>query len=261
MITLPPEFINAVTAHFVYDSLRQFFRGTKTRRLLKTILSDGEIALLVPSIAQREFYIPIVATSSSIPQNIPLMPFSEAIAISMMFTALGSVFSRKRVKLESASGSQLTGHIIAIGGPSVNEATHALLNNQKLSCHLCIHYPEHYVTDGFRQKEYRAEMVGDQIINDYGFVLIGRNPYHPTYMAIVLMGVWAHGTNSAVQAFLGLPGIEKKTKDRKERYYDSIRSDIEKVRKGDAHCVTIISHSRVLGLLTGEPTIVDCRVE
>src|SRR6202035_1236390 len=259
MITLPPELINAVTAHFIYDSLKRFFRERKTRRLLRAILSDGEIAVLVPSITQKEFYIPIVGTCSSIPRNIPLMPFSEAIAISLMFTALRSVFSGKRLRLESATSADFAGHVIAIGGPSVNEATHALLNNQKLSCHLSIHYPEHYVTDGFRQREFRSEMVGGQIIDDYGFVIIGRNPYHPAYMAIVLMGVWANGTNSAVQAFLGLPRLEKKRKNGNERNYDLVRSDIERVRKGDANCVTIISRSRVLGLLTGEPAIVDCR--
>jgi len=239
------------------DALRRYRVWRSSVNVLKSLLRSAPVTILVPSIQQSDFFIPTVAKRSPIPTNVPLLPFPEAIAISKLFGVLARRLKPENVRLLPAAAEVTDGHLIAIGGPSVNAATHRLLETHRLSKSLSIVYPDHYVNDSTLNRQYRVDLVNGNISNDYGFLVVGRNPFSPMHVAIVCMGVWAHGTNAAVQCLLSISAVA----ERKDSNGVAVRQHLKNLQRGGNQAVTVISESKALGLSTGIPAILDVRIE
>lgn len=233
----------------------------KNIKIFNIMLKKGDIILVVPNIIMKEFYIPIVDSTSRLPKNVHLLPFAESTGISILFGSLNKIYPKKQIKIiPSYNFSEYRSHLLVMGGPSVNEVTHELLNIQHICKTIEIIYPDHYVKDSLRDKIYKSIEKDEGIIDDYGFLIISRNPFSPDYFVVIFMGVWAHGTNSAIQTFLRL--YQKKIKNElKRKNLPDIQTVLKMLQKGEVQTLTAISHSKIIGLITGEPEIIDIRIE
>jgi hypothetical protein len=66
-------------------------------------------------------------------------------------------------------------------------------------------YPEHYAVDGADGKRYDAELVppapeNGSIVKDYGFIIVGPNPYDKQKTVCLAFGIWPPGTKAALDA-------------------------------------------------------------
>lgn len=118
-------------------------------------------------------------------------------------------------------------NFFTVGGPTVNDMTRDLVavwddsktsveqayhfeKGNTLDGKLVIHYPAHYVEDfgqsngevpGPKVYKPKTDETG-RILNDFGFIIIGPNPYDHTKMVCALYGVWPQGTQAAVRALV-----------------------------------------------------------
>jgi hypothetical protein len=107
-------------------------------------------------------------------------------------------------------------------------------------------YPDHYAVDSADGKSYRADEQNGQITKDYGFILIGPNPYDTQKTVCLAFGIWPYGTKAALETLT---------------HPDSTsllgREFISKV-KGHKGVLAIVE-TKVTGLQQGRPTFVKVR--
>jgi hypothetical protein len=209
-----------------------------------------DIHIVFPSFNVKQFDIDIVKKKSRIPSNIFLIPLAESLGISQLIQVFERVYRGKRVILHSSNSfAFLTEDFVTIGGPSINRITDLLLNHHNLDCSLRITYPDHYVEDQCDGETYAVQELNGEINNDFGFIIISKNPFNPKAVVFVLYGVWAHGTNSAIQTLTRLI-IDKQQTPSVRRLVDRLDAQGE---------VTIVSESKIYGFTTGVPDIIKIR--
>jgi hypothetical protein len=169
--------------------LYAFFKHAKT------------IQLIVPQFHTPEFVVDDDGTTAMIPPNVPVMPMAEGGSIVQLVGALHSIGCRN-VRLVDQEHYHDEGHgtvTISVGGPSVNRVSARLLSQNAPDFHLS--YPEHVATYG--TTTFTPKRGGDNSLeDDYGFIAIGTTPKRGK--CLVLLGVWAPGTQAATEAFLNV---------------------------------------------------------
>ncbi|HEV8490963.1 MAG TPA: hypothetical protein VGR76_01780, partial [Candidatus Angelobacter sp.] len=71
-----------------------------------------------------------------------------------------------------------------------------------------IHYPSHYAEDygqidektGHAPKLYAPDIANRRITHDFGFIVIGPNPFDRSRTVCALYGIWPQGTQAAIRA-------------------------------------------------------------
>jgi hypothetical protein len=209
-----------------------------------------EIHVVFPSFNVKQFEIEIVKKKSRIPGNIFLIPLAESLGISRLIQVFEKVYRGKKVILHSSdSFGFLTEDFVTIGGPSINRITDLLLNQHNLDCSLKIIYPDHYVEDQCDAETYRVQELNGEIKNDFGFTIISKNPFNPKAVVFILYGVWAHGTNSAIQTLTNVI-IDKQQTPSVRRLVDRLDAQGE---------VVLVTESKIHGFTTGVPNIIKIR--
>lgn len=160
-----------------------------------------EIQVVVPQFHTPEFVVDDNGSTAVIPPNVPVMPMAEGGSIVQLVGALHSIGCRK-VRLVDQEHYHDEGQgtvTISVGGPSVNKVSAHLLSRNAPEFNIA--YPEHVATYGTTTFSPRRG-ADDSLEDDYGFIAIGTTPKQAK--CLVLLGVWAPGTQAATEAFLGV---------------------------------------------------------
>ena len=216
------------------------------RRIWNPIVGKQKtIHLILPSFKLASFHIEIANSDSPIPDNVVLMPFAEALGISDLKRTLEKLYPKKRVILhDSDRFTDFKESFISIGGPSINRVTHELVSVRKIDKGFSIHYPAHAAEDTVPPTAvYSPQKNGNMIIEDYGFIIISDNPFDTEKRVCIVFGVWANGTNSAIQSLIGVNDSAK-----------NIGTYVRKHRN-----VLVTTRSNVTGVFTGLPEIAKMR--
>jgi hypothetical protein len=166
------------------------------------IAEQQEIPIVIGSVRQREFQ-PLNANSESrLPENVPLLGEQEAVAISTLRQNLAAAYSDKSPRVyeyQSFPDTETHSSFISVGGASINDITGDMLIRHHLDSDLRIFYPDHYARDG----KTRYDAVLDEenrVVKDYGFIVVGPNPYDSTKTVCLVFGIWPQGTRAALDA-------------------------------------------------------------
>jgi hypothetical protein len=176
-----------------------------TRRPLHAIWNNiiaeqTDIPIVIGNTRVKEFQPLDTNSSSRLPANVPLLGEQEAVAISHLREKLTAAYSDKNVSVyEYQSFSTIETHasFISIGGASINAITGDMLKHQ-LDANLRIIYPNHYAVDGGTR--YDATVNQGRVTKDYGFIIVGPNPYDSSKTVCLAFGIWPQGTSAALNA-------------------------------------------------------------
>jgi len=238
------EAILTTIAILLLNKTKNIIKGRPIKNIWDQFIVKDKINLIFPSFVQSKFNIPFLNTESRIPKNVKLLPLAEGFAISEMVRVLKKIYPKKEIAFhESDSYSDKTSSFISIGGPSVNRITHILLNIQKIDKYFKIVYPDHYAIDRLDNVEYHAQEESESIVNDFGFIFFTENPFNKDAKVCIVCGVWANGTNSAIQALISSKKLQKQ---------------IKKEMKSKKNFI-FITKSNVSGNVTGKPVLVKSR--
>jgi hypothetical protein len=168
---------------------------------------------------------------ANLPKNVPVLGLADALGAAELVDGLSEGKPRRTPRLLVAAEygqEHRQANFFTIGGPSVNELTGRLVaswndqeqdpqrqyqfeQNVTLDGKLIIHYPKHYVEDyaqndertGKPPRRYATETNSAQrITHDFGFIIIGPNPYDRTKMVCALFGIWPQGTQAAIRTLV-----------------------------------------------------------
>lgn len=237
--------------YLIVDWIRKRIRYRQLHKVWDKIIGGHpEINVVFPSFNVKEFQVEIVGKTSHIPSNVHLLPLAESLGISSLVQLFELIYRKKKIVLHpSENFTLLTSSFISIGGPSINRISNMLLNVQQVDKHFKIIYPDHYAQDQFNLRDYVAREKNGAIENDFGFIIIAENPFNPKETVCILCGIWAHGTNAAIQATTKLL-VE-------QRASDSVKKFVKKLSaKGE---ILVVVESKVHGFTTGVPNIVMVR--
>ena len=134
--------------------------------------------------------------------------------------------------------------MICIGGPSVNLVTREFLQNRKLYTDVELIYPNNIIRDKLKNIDYRAAVdESGNITDDYGMLIICKNPINTSKTIIFAFGIWGQGTSIAIKSFISLSKLQ-------------LRRDISKFIKS-GRIVCIVTKANIYGLEVGNFEIVD----
>jgi len=184
------------------------------------------VPVIVSNFSQQNFN-----TGSGIailPQNVPLVGIADALGASELVDALSHSHPQRTARLlvtEEVGQEHRQASFLTVGGPSVNKMTDNLVakwkdqeqdpqqaysftKNVTLDGKLIIHYPDHYVEDYGEIDEktkqapklYVLGIVNRRVTHDFGFIVIGPNPFDGSKTVCALYGIWPQGTQAAIRA-------------------------------------------------------------
>lgn len=169
------------------------------------IAEQGEIPIVIGNTRIKEFQPLNTNSSSRLPDNAPLLGEQEAVAISTLRQALAAAYSSKSVDVyEYQRFPSMETHtsFISVGGASINDITGDMLRH-KLDSNLRVVYPDHYALDG--STRYDPTLKNGKVVKDYGFIVIGPNPYDSTKTVCLAFGIWPQGTSAALDLLTNPP--------------------------------------------------------
>lgn len=191
----------------------------------------------------------LYVVKATLPENVPLLGVQEAIGISFLRQNLTNEFGVRAFNLVEDSGfnsRKTSASFVSVGGSSINDITYDMLVEQKLDKYFKMIYPDHYAVDEADGETYRAQLQNGLISKDYGFILIGRNPYDTNKFVFLAFGIWPQGTRAALDA-LADPDLHS----------PKGQEFIEKIKEGKG--VVAIVEIKVSRLDQGHPTFVKVR--
>jgi hypothetical protein len=222
----------------------------------KILKDQTDIPVVFGGALVKEFYVKHpeggaegAVVKASLPNNVPLLGVQEAIGISFLRQNLTNEFGVHTISLyedSDFSSRKTNASFVSVGGASINEVTFEMLVEQKLDRQFKMVYPDHYALDEADGQTYRAEREKDLISKDYGFIVIGRNPYDASKMVILAFGIWPQGTKAALDA-IAEPDTESEMGQR----------FIEKIKGGKG--VVAVVETKVSSLQQGRPKFVKVR--
>src|SRR2546423_2994288 len=192
--------ISSVIAVGLTVLVSRLYEQTRLRRQLGHLLklaAQRQVQLVVPGFELREFSVQGSGAIARIPPNVRVMPMAEGAAIAdLVRTLRGLGIDDIALVTQDAfrADAPLT---ISVGGPSVNSVTRAILSQRFPQ--FTLHYPEHRVTYGSTSLDPELDSDGN-LTEDYGFVAITTTAAGER--AVLLYGIWAHGTRIATTALL-----------------------------------------------------------
>jgi hypothetical protein len=178
-------YINLRPLHAIWDNI---------------IAGQTEIPIVIGNTRVTEFMSINTKSPSRLPANAPLLGEQEAVAISNLREVLGAAYSDKNASVhEFQNFPTMETHesFISVGGASINDITGDMLRH-KLDAKLRIVYPDHYALDG--NKRYDTALSNGQVVKDYGFIVVGPNPYDSSKTVCLAFGIWPQGTSAALSA-------------------------------------------------------------
>jgi hypothetical protein len=171
--------------------------------------NQGRIPIVIGGIKQGafrpEFTPPL--SESKLPDNVHLIGVQDAIASSLLQQRLVKVYGKDSVISEPEVFSEIRSTFVSVGGWSVNATTYDILVQRKIDAKFHMFYPEHYAVDEADAKKYETAFIElengkKSIIKDYGFIIIGPNPYDREKMVCLVFGIWPQGTSAALEALI-----------------------------------------------------------
>lgn len=232
----------------IQNKIRNYIKLKPFHIIWDNILNHEEnIYIAVSDIPLNEFPILEENTTAKLPNNVPLLGVQEAVGLAELRQAMKIAYPNKKVSPTLSRDFKFyTSSFIAVGGPSVNLATYEILINNKLNHNIEMVYPEHYAIDKKNDIEYKPYLINNEIKEDYGFIIINRNPFNRNKTVCLIFGVWPQGTLAAIQVMTEL-NIEKK-------YVKNLTTLINRKRS-----VLVIVKTKIAGLVQGTPEIVLLR--
>jgi len=222
----------------------------------KIIDEQGDIPVVFGGALVKEFYVKhpeggvdAAVVKASLPNNVPLLGVQEAIGISFVRQNLANEFGVRTISLYEDidfSSRKTNASFVSVGGASINDITFEMLVEHKLDRQFKMVYPDHYALDEADGQTYRAERQNELISKDYGFIVIGRNPYDTNKLVILAFGIWPQGTRAALDAI-----AEPDTQSQIGQQF------IEKVKAGKG--VVAVVETKVSSLQQGRPHFVKVR--
>jgi hypothetical protein len=220
------------------------------------INEQGDIPVVFGGALVKEFYVKhpeggaeSATVKATLPNNVPLLGVQEAIGISFLRQNLTNEFGVRTLSLYEDSdfkSRKTNSSFISVGGASINDITFEMLVQQRLDKQLKMIYPDHYALDEADGQTYRAERQNELISKDYGFIVIGRNPYDVGKLVILAFGIWPQGTKAALDAL-----AEPDTLSQMGRQF------IEKIKAGGG--VVAVVETKISDLQQGRPHFVKVR--
>lgn len=224
-----------------------FFVQRGNHFFFKIFSKNSNIDIIYPTI-NVPFYNPqVVDQLISIPANVSLMPFAEATGIAEIKSFLEHIFKNKKIQLIPATMVTHQNDIICVGGPSVNLITREFLRNRNYYNHIELVYPDNIIRDNSNHKIYKADIDSEgKIVNDYGVLIIGKNPMNTSRNIFFVFGIWGQGTNVSIKSLINLISFKNRKK-------------IAKNLKQSKSCC-ILSRADIHELEIGRPEIIDFKI-
>jgi hypothetical protein len=169
------------------------------------IQSQERVPIVLGDVPAANFVIPDSGGKvAHLPPNAPFVGVGDAVGTALLQILVRDFHRNVAVEFSSESGPDTTQlNFVAVGGPSVNMVTRRVLVDENLDAGLRIVYPDHYAVDGANGQQFHAEF--DQmgrITADYGFIVVGPNPFRKDKVACLVFGIWPPGTRAAVEELL-----------------------------------------------------------
>ncbi|MEH1937346.1 MAG: hypothetical protein V7L14_27295 [Nostoc sp.] len=232
----------------IQNKIRNYIRLKPFHLIWDNIFDDEEnIYIAVSDIPLDKFPIFKQNSTSQLPNNVSLLGVQEAVGLAELRQAMKIAYPNKKIYPDiSRDFNFYTSSFISVGGPSVNSTTYEILINSKLKNQIEIVYPEHYAIDKKNNVEYKPDLIRNEIKEDYGFIIVNRNPFNPNKTVCLFFGVWPQGTRAAIQTMIEL--------NVKEKYVRQLTKLIKR------KCpILVIVKTKVVGLVQGTPEIVLLR--
>lgn len=249
-----------------YSRVRKCIDTRPFTQVWEEILGDEtDVPIVVGDIKSMRFPIQgQTVVDVPLPPNVPLIGIQDAMAAAELKEALASGAPPRKSRI-IVRGELKESSFVVLGGPSINETAYELVqrfdeadgvfhsSKDVLDKKFVMRYPSHQAEDRTKQKKdrsgplrYEATIENGKVMMDYGFILIGPNPYNPKKRACVVLGLWPHGTYAAIQAL-----IHPDNKTEKEREL------LEKIKEG--RDILAVVQTSVNELSPGYPRVVDVR--
>jgi hypothetical protein len=171
------------------------------------IENEGRVPIVIGGIKQVSFHPQGTGPKkeSKLPANVHLVGVQDATASALLQQRLARVYGKDTAIVEPEGFSDFKSTFVSVGGWSVNSVTYDILVLRKLDAKFQMFYPEHYAVDGADGKRYDAELVppapeNGSIVKDYGFIIVGPNPYDKQKTVCLAFGIWPPGTKAALDA-------------------------------------------------------------
>jgi hypothetical protein len=232
----------------IQNRVRNYVKLKPFHIIWDDIINDEEnIYIAVSDIPLDEFPIIESNTTSQLPSNVPLLGVQEAVGLAELRQALKVAYPSKKITpYLSKEFTFYNSSFISVGGSSVNLATYEILINNNLDTEVKIVYPDHYAIETRDNVEYKPYLIKNKIKEDYGFIIIHRNPFNFEKTVCMLFGVWPQGTLAAIQTMIEL--------NIKQKYVKQLIN----LRKKKCPVLVIVK-TKVVGLGQGSPEIIRVR--
>jgi hypothetical protein len=243
----------AATAGFGLHRLQVRWRRRPFGKLWDAIVGNAdEVHIVYADVALPEFDIPTVKAKRDLPRNVPLLGVQEAVGLSDLYRSLHGYYgdrrhNKKKIQLHSARDfNEFNETIVCLGGPSVNRVTDQFLNHRRLDSKFRMVYPQHQAEDAVDATSYDCVEEDGEIVRDYGFILVAKNPLNPRHTVCTLFGIWPQGSRAAVKTLVEPAPADEHYKDLLARV---------KARSG----ALAVVQTEVAGIDPGEPSFVKVR--
>ena len=143
---------------------------------------------------------------AQLPPNVPALGAQETFGVSRLGQSITNEFGADTFVLYQHTDFdhiKINKSFVAVGGWSVNSITRDILHERKIDKYFDMVYPQHYAkdeADGVTYKATPPDSRDGPISEDYGFIVIGPNPYDNTKTVILAFGIWPQGTQAAMEA-------------------------------------------------------------
>jgi hypothetical protein len=179
------------------------------REIWDVILGDQPYIPVVVSNARVIEFIDVQDPSrrTVLPRNTPILGLHEAVGITELTKRLASLYPERGLELRNAQTYEMSDwSFISVGGPEVNQVTAELLRPNRLAAGITLVRADlgSYGMDEKTGDRYQPEIQGDQLLSDFGFIIIGPNPSWPERFACTLFGVWPPGSAAAIRTLVKL---------------------------------------------------------
>lgn len=242
--------------------IKQRLDNHPVKKIWDTILSDAEeqkwydtirgnnpkkkLYLVLPAIDMQNIGGFDKQTWQEIPRNISLLLLQEALGISEMIKKLQGIYKDLDIEISTSDVfSNYKSNFICVGGPSVNKVTKALLTKHKIDRYFEVVLPDHYILDRDQQR-YVGKWMDNELVRDYGFTFVVRNPLYPSKYCAICLGVWEFGTASAIHVLLG------------DNIRDPLFTDLTSRLKNGKN-ILAISQTDIQGIYCSPPKLVKIR--
>jgi hypothetical protein len=192
---------------WAFDATRFYIQQRPFHAVWDGIIGDQRhIPIVIGGIKQGGFHPENTPPGSEtpLPSNVHLIAAQDTIASSLLQQRLVRVYGIDSAITESEGFNELRSTFVTVGGSSVNETTYDILVQRKLDKKFKMFYPEHYAIDAFDGTRYDPDITPDKksIVKDFGFIMVGPNPYDQKKTVCVLFGIWPQGTGAALDALI-----------------------------------------------------------